>query len=80
LSTTSERLGEYRDILLTPEQIEMINRKLERENDWDAWSFMNIDLHTGARAFAMASMKRDRIAFSPVFRLEQFESKTKRGD
>jgi hypothetical protein len=41
---------------------------------------MNIGLHTGARAFAMASMSRDRIAFSPLFRVEQFESKIKRGD
>lgn len=80
LSTTSERLGEYKDILLTPDQIDQINRILENEKDWESWSFMNIDLHTGARAFAMASMSRDRIAFSPLFRVEQFESKTKRGD
>ncbi len=80
LSTTSERLGEYKDIMLTPDQIASINKRLEYENDWETWSFMNIDLHTGARAFAMASMSRDRIAFSPLFRVEQFESKTKRGD
>ncbi len=80
LSTTSERLGEYKDIMLTPDQIYKINRKLESEKDWESWSFMNIDLHTGARAFAMASMSRDRIAFSPLFRIEQFESKIKRGD
>ncbi len=41
---------------------------------------MNIALHTGARAFAMASMSLNRIAFSPLFRVEQFESKIKRGD
>ncbi|HXG07083.1 MAG TPA: hypothetical protein VNI77_07140, partial [Nitrososphaera sp.] len=75
LSTTPERLGEYKDIMLTPEQIDKINRMLENEKDWKSWSFMNIDLHTGARAFAMASMSRDRIAFSPLFRVEQFESK-----
>lgn len=80
LSTTSERLGEYKDILLTSEQIDRINKRLENENDWESWTFMNIDLHTGARAFAMASMSLDRIAFSPTFRVEQFESKTKRGD
>ncbi|MEW6604249.1 MAG: hypothetical protein AB1351_06120 [Thermoproteota archaeon] len=80
LSTTSERLGEYKDILLTPEQIAAINKRLETEGDWESWSFMNIDLHTGARAFAMASMSRERIAFSPLFRVEQFESKIKRGD
>jgi hypothetical protein len=80
LSTTPEKLGEYKDIMLTPEQIDKINRKLENEKDWESWSFMNIDLHTGARAFAMASMSRDRIAFSPLFRVEQFESKIKRGD
>jgi hypothetical protein len=80
LSTTSERLGEYKDILLTPEQIDKVNKLLENEKDWESWSFMNIDLHTGARAFAMASMSRDRIAFSPLFRVEQFESKIKRGD
>jgi hypothetical protein len=80
LSTTPERLGEYKDIMLTPEQIDKINRKLENEKDWETWSFMNIDLHTGARAFAMASMSWNRIAFSPVFRVEQFESKIKRGD
>ncbi|MEM3159587.1 MAG: tyrosine-type recombinase/integrase [Nitrososphaera sp.] len=80
LSTTPERLGEYKDILLTPEQIAAINKRLENENDWESWSFMNIDLHTGARAFAMASMSWDRITFSPLFRVEQFESKTKRGD
>ncbi|HEX7033602.1 MAG TPA: hypothetical protein VF172_11440, partial [Nitrososphaera sp.] len=80
LSTTPERLGEYKDIMLTPDQIDKINRKLENEKDWEAWSFMNIDLHTGARAFAMASMSWDKIAFSPLFRVEQFESKTKRGD
>ncbi|AIF82375.1 hypothetical protein NTE_00293 [Candidatus Nitrososphaera evergladensis SR1] len=28
----------------------------------------------------MASMSRDRIIFSPLFRVEQFESKIKRGD
>ncbi len=80
LSTTSERLGEYKDIMLTPDQIASINKRLEYEKDWESWSFMNIDLHTGARAFAMASMIRDRIAFSPLFRVEQFESKIKRGD
>jgi integrase len=80
LSTTPERLGEYKDIMLTPEQIDNINRRLEAEGDWEAWSFMNIDLHTGARAFAMASMSWDRIAFSPLFRVEQFEPKVKRGD
>jgi integrase len=79
LSTTSERLGEYKDILLTPDQIEKVNKRLENENDWQAWSFMNIDLHTGARAFAMASMSWDRIAMSPSFRVEQFEPKIKRG-
>jgi integrase len=80
LSTTPERLGEYKEIMLTPEQIDAINRLLERVNDWESWSFMNIDLHTGARAFAMASMSWDRIAFSPLFRVEQFEPKVKRGD
>jgi hypothetical protein len=80
LSTTSERLGEYKDILLTPEQIAAINKRLEDERDWESWSFMNIDLHIGARAFAMASMSWDRIAFSPAFRVEQFESKIKRGN
>jgi integrase len=80
LSTTPERLGEYREIMLTPDQIDRINRLLEAEDDWEAWSFMNIDLHTGARAFAMASMSWDRIAFSPLFRVEQFEPKVKRGD
>jgi len=80
LSTTSERLGEYKDIMLTPDQTGKINKKLENEKDWESWSFMNIDLHTGVRAFAMASMSRDRIAFSPLFRIEQFESKIKRGD
>ncbi len=40
---------------------------------------MNIDLHIGARAFAMASMSWDRIAMSPVFRVEQFEPKIKKG-
>ena len=34
---------------------------------------------TGARAFAMASISRERIAFTPLFRVEQFESKIKRG-
>jgi integrase len=80
LSTTPERLGEYKDIMLTPDQIDRINRMLEGEDDWEAWSFMNIDLHTGARAFAMASMSWDRIAFSPLFRVEQFEPKVKRCD
>jgi integrase len=80
LSTTPERLGEYKDIMLTPDQIDRINKKLEHVKDWETWSFMNIDLHTGARAFAMASMSWDRIAFSPLFRVEQFESKIKRGD
>jgi hypothetical protein len=75
-----ERLGEYKDILLTPEQIEKVNMRLENKRDWETWSLMNIDLHTGARAFAMASMSWDRIAFSPLFRVEQFESKIKRGD
>lgn len=79
LSTTSERLGEYKDIMLTPEQIETINRRLENANDWESWSFMNIDLHTGARAFAMTSMSWDRIAMSPAFRVEQFEPKIKKG-
>jgi hypothetical protein len=78
LSTTSERLGEYKDIMLTPEQIETVNRRLENEKDWESWSFMNIDLHTGARAFAMASMSWDRIAMSPL-RVEQFEPKVKKG-
>jgi len=80
LSTTPERLGEYKDIMLTPDQIDKVNRLLGSEGDWEAWSFMNIDLHTGARAFAMASMSWDRIAFSPLFRIEQFEPKIKRGD
>ncbi|MEW5840153.1 MAG: hypothetical protein AB1753_04040, partial [Thermoproteota archaeon] len=80
LSTTPERLGEYKEIMLTPEQIAAINKRLEKESDWESWSFMNIDLHTGARAFAMASMNWDRIAFSPLFRVEQFEPKVKRGD
>ncbi|MEM2140273.1 hypothetical protein [Nitrososphaera sp.] len=80
LSTTPERLGEYKDIMLTPAQIDWINRQLENEGDWEAWSFMNIDLHTGARAFAMASMSWDRIEFAPLFRVEQFEPKVKRGD
>jgi hypothetical protein len=79
LSTTPERLGEYKDIMLTPDQIETINKRLENEGDWPTWSFMNIDLHTGARAFAMASMSWDRIAMSPVFRVEQFEPKIKKG-
>jgi hypothetical protein len=79
LSTTSEKLGEYKDIMLTPEQIETVNRWLENEKDWESWSFMNIDLHTGARAFAMASMSWDRIAMSPAFRVEQFEPKIKKG-
>jgi hypothetical protein len=56
LSTTPERLGEYKDIMLTPDQINRINKKLGREKDWETWSFMNIDLHTGAGAFAMASI------------------------
>jgi integrase len=80
LSTTPERLGEYKEIMLTPEQIATINKRLENERDWESWSFMNIGLHTGARAFAMASMSWDRIAFSPLFRIEQFEPKVKRGD
>ncbi len=80
LSTTPEKLGEYKDIMLIPDQIAKINKRLENESDWESWSFMNIDLHTGARAFAMASMSWDRIAFSPLFRIEQFESKTKRSD
>src|SRR5690606_20520604 len=79
LSTTSEKLGEYKDIMLTPEQIETVNKRLENESDWESWSFMNIDLHTGARAFAMASMSWDRIAISPAFRVEQFEPKIKKG-
>jgi len=79
LSTTPERLGEYKEIMLTPEQIATINYRLEKENDWEAWSFMNIDLHTGARAFAMAAMTWDRIAMSPAFRIEQFEPKIKKG-
>ncbi len=79
LSTTSEKLGEYKDIMLTPEQIAIVNRRLENENDWQAWSFMNIDLHTGARAFAIASMSWDRIAMTPAFRVEQFEPKIKKG-
>jgi predicted transcriptional regulator len=33
LSTTSEKLGEYKDIMLTPEQIAIVNRQLENEND-----------------------------------------------
>jgi hypothetical protein len=80
LSTTPERLGEYKDTMLTPNQIDSINKRLEIEGDWEAWSFMNINLHTEARAFAMASMSWDRIAFSPIFRVEQFEPKVKRGD
>ncbi|WP_228369181.1 hypothetical protein [Candidatus Nitrososphaera gargensis] len=48
------------------------------KNDWQSWSFMNIDLHTGARAFAMASLSWDRIAMSPAFRVEQFEPKIKK--
>lgn len=80
LSTTAERLGEYKDIMLTPDQIGKINKKLENESDWETWAFMNIDLHTGDRAFDMASMSWDRIAFSPLFRVEQFESKIKRRD
>jgi integrase len=80
LSTTSERLGEYKDIMLLPDQIDRINKILENKKDWESWSFINIDLHTGARAFAMASMSWDRIVFSPLFRIEQFESKIKRGD
>jgi hypothetical protein len=79
LSTTPEKLGEYREIMLTPEQIATINRRLANESDWEAWSFMNIDLHTGARAFAMASTSWDRIAMSPAFRMEQFEPKIKKG-
>ncbi|MEM3095007.1 MAG: hypothetical protein QXX64_05155, partial [Nitrososphaera sp.] len=79
LSTTPGRLGEYKEIMLTPEQIAAINRILERENDWESWSFMNIDLHTGARAFAMASMSWGRIAMAPAFRIEQFEPKIKKG-
>lgn len=70
LSTTPERLGEYKEIMLTPEQIDSINRRLEAEGDWEAWSFMNIDLHTGARAFIMASMSWDRVVLSPLFRVE----------
>jgi hypothetical protein len=65
--------------MLTPEQIESVDRQLENESDWQSWSFMNIDLHIGARAFAMASMSWDRIAMSPVFRVEQFEPKIKKG-
>jgi DNA-binding MarR family transcriptional regulator len=80
LSTTPERLGEYKDVMLTPDQIDNINKRLEMERDWEAWCFMNIDLHTGARAFAMASMSWDRIVLSPLFRVEQFEPKVKRGD
>lgn len=41
---------------------------------------MKIDLHTDARAFAMAPMSRDRIAFLPLLRVEQFEPKVERGD
>ncbi|AIC14303.1 hypothetical protein [Nitrososphaera viennensis] len=79
LSTTPERLGEYKEIMLTPEQIAIINKRLENEGDWESWSFMNIDLHSGARAFAMASMSWDRIVMSPAFRVEQFEPKIKKG-
>ncbi|MEW6604932.1 MAG: hypothetical protein AB1351_09645 [Thermoproteota archaeon] len=79
LSTTPEKLGEYKDIMLMPDQIDMINKRLEKEGDWLSWSFMNIDLHTGARAFAMASMSWNRITMSPVFRVEQFEPKIKKG-
>jgi integrase len=79
LSTTPERLGEYKEIMLTPDQIEKINKRLENEGDWEAWSFMNIDLHSGARAFAMASMSWNRIVMSPAFRIEQFEPKIKKG-
>jgi hypothetical protein len=76
------RVGEYKDVMLTPEQIAAIKKRLENEKDWESWSFMNIDLYTGATAFAfaMASMSWDRIAFSPLFRGEQFECKIKRGD
>ncbi|MEM2139479.1 hypothetical protein [Nitrososphaera sp.] len=79
LSTTPEKLGEYKEIMLTPEQIAIINRRLENESDWESWAFMNTDLHTGARAFAMASMRWDRIGLTPAFRVEQFEPKIKRG-
>jgi len=79
LATTPEKLGEYKEIMITPEQIAAINKRLENEGDWEAWSFMNIDLHTGARAFAMASMKWDRIVMSSAFRVEQFEPKIKKG-
>ncbi len=79
LSTTPERLGEYKEIMLTPEQIATINKRLENESDWESWSFMNTGLHTGARAFAMASMRWNRIVLSPVFRVEQFEPKIKKG-
>jgi hypothetical protein len=41
---------------------------------------MNIDLHTGARAFAMGSMSWDKVVFSPLFRVEQSGPKVKRGD
>ena len=79
LSTTPEKLGEYKDIMLTPDQIDRISKRLENEGDWLSWSFMNIGLHTGARAFAMTSMSWDRIVMSPVFRVEQFEPKIKKG-
>jgi hypothetical protein len=79
LSTTPERLGEYKEIILIPEQIATINKRLENEDDWESWSFMNIDLHTGARAFAMASMSWNRIVLSPIFKVEQFEPKIKKG-
>jgi|GEM_PF-3159844 len=39
--------------------------------------FYELDLHTGARVFAMASMSRNMFAFFPLFRVE---SKTKRRD
>ncbi|HXG06003.1 MAG TPA: hypothetical protein VNI77_01590 [Nitrososphaera sp.] len=41
---------------------------------------MNIDLHIGARAFGMTSMRWDRVVLSPLFRVEQFEPKIKKGD
>ena len=78
LSTTPERLDEYKDIMLTPNQIAIINKQLENEGDWETWSFMNVDLHTGARAFAMASMMWDKIALPSLFSVEQFESKIKK--
>ncbi|WP_337863119.1 hypothetical protein [Nitrososphaera sp.] len=40
LSTTPGRLGEYKEIMLTPEQITIINKLLENERGWESWSFL----------------------------------------